>query len=321
MCLKALVAALIGLGCIVKLLTIVLWVLREKLPDHYLWGSNCSTAEILQNGTILAYQGSSSNMGITSNLEDVSLFVTDCGDLLEHEMHFEIHNKIVPLISDQPFLMPAYYQRYEVGSIFDFWVTMASVPASSNLSILIFSNTSEAKYYKHHYMEPNAQMNATVIPLESSTIFPVTFIPSYGGYFNPMLDPKISGRGFDIYISYVVKQIFYLHSDYTPYKDCSLTITGTCSFTLPTQNETCILAYNPPALTANTAMLNIDIKTKKIQERPIPTIVCFLLLALSAGFLLIFIVLILICVYKRCACKQAVSYTQVPTEHELTEDN
>ena len=296
-----------------------------------------STVEILQSDTVLVYRGSSPNLEITasfqtddgmsssSKLLDVSLYVIDCGDLVEHETSTTISKKTFILSENVPIFVPAGYHYYEVGSMFNFSVTSTDVPVGSNLSVWFFNNTSDATYYKYHHTDPAARAKAfRVESVQMNTSYIFSFDATYGAYFNPIF--QSTGEDFDIDLSYSIVRVYYINSDYVPYPNCSLDSNKTCHIDFSSQNETCVLAYNAPR--KGTVTLTTTIKTEHVKA-PSYSPLCitgYVLLGIAFPVLLaIFCACIImkLCTHRKCLTKNAecrVTQQLLPEETSVDAD-
>jgi hypothetical protein len=311
---------------IVSLLGSAALVCRLKMPNNLEYELTSSIVEILQDNTVLAYRGNASNLEITASFEthnelsssqqlSVTLYVVDCDELKEHKKHRTLHDKMFPLSENVPYSIPAGYPHYEVGSMFNFSVASNQVPAGSNLSILLFNNTTEAAYYKNNHMDPMARAKAIrvePVPIDTSHTF--CYDVTYGSYYIPIF--QITGEDFDIDLSYSITQVFYLGSDYVPYTNCSLSLNETCSFDFSTHNETCVLAYNLPQ--KNAVLLSASIKTENDKVPPFKAnvyIVAYIFLAVFICLLSIAVIFLARKIKMKCSTtKKDHTYRQLPKQ-------
>ena len=296
-------------------------VCRFTLPDNHECELTSYTVEILQNNTVLAYRGNASNLEITASFQtnsamqqlSVNLYVVDCDELNEHKKHITIHDKVFPLTENIPYSIPAGYRHYEVGSTFNYSVTSNQVPAGSNLSVLLFNNTTEADYYKNNHMDPMARAKAIrVEPVPIDTSYTFCYDVTYGSYYIPIF--QITGEDFDIDLSYSITQVFYLSSDYVPYTNCSLSSNETCSFDFSTRNETCVLTYNFPQ--KNAVLLSASIKTENDKVPPFKAnvhIVAYIFLAVFICLLSIAVIFLARKIKMKCSTTKC-TYRQLPKQ-------
>ena len=241
-----------------------------------------------------------SDNGIFSSSEQlrVSLYVVDCGHLVEHETSTTIFKKTLTMSENVPIFVPAGYHYYEVESKFNFSVTSADVPAESTLCVLFFNNTSEATYYKDHHTDPIARAKAfRVVSVQMNTSYIFSFDATYGAYFNPIFQG--TGEDFDIDLSYSIVRVFYINSDYVPYPNCSLNSNKTCHIDFSSQNETCVLAYNAPR--KGTVTLTTSIKTEHVRAPSHKSPLCitgYVLLPIAFSVL---VAITFICISYRCS--------------------
>ena len=235
-----------------------------------------SLTESLQSDTILLYQGSThSTISITESVPpskqkpDISLFVVDCNDLIQRNISLEISNRTLLFTSNIAVPIPSQRLHYEIGSVIEFIVKVLSATDGSKFSVLIFDNITQANDYAPS-QNPDIRKQAikdwsiaTNVSNETTTL---CFKPSNGGYFVPVFDIETSGR-LVIEYSYQIRQVFYQHTDYEPYTNCSLVV-EMCSLNLKesdSQTETCILAYNPRSVEAyqGPTTLQTDVEIEK----------------------------------------------------------
>ena len=320
-----LIILVMSLG-IVSLLGSAALVCRLKMPNNLEYELTSSIVEILQDNTVLAYRGNTSNLVITASFEthnklsssqqlSVTLYVVDCDELKEHKKPRILHDKMLTLSENVPSYIPAGYPHYEVGSMFNYSITSNQVPAESSLSVLFFNNTTEAAYYKNNHMDPMARAKAIrvePVPINTSYTFP--FVPKYGAYFIPIF--QITGEDFNIDLSYSITQVFYLGSDYVPYTNCSLSLNETCSFDFSTHNETCVLAYNLPQ--KNAVLLSASIKTETDKVPPFKAHVHIVAYIFLAVFICLLPVAVIFCariLKMKCSTKNNdYAYGQLPKQ-------
>ena len=235
------------LGVIIGEVGIVHWLPNENERDTI-----SELADLMPNDTILLYQGNASSITVSevlpvSQKSDVSLFVAECTDLIQHTRNQSLPDRPLNFTINTPVFIPTNPLHYELGSTIMFTITTIKATKNSSLDFFIFDNATKATKYSHN---PSAQTGSqaikhwTIDTKEGGNSTIITFIPSYGSYIIPVLSP-VPNPILDIELSYMIKQVFYFHGDYTKYANCSLDVEP-CFLHFSTGNESCVLAYIPP---------------------------------------------------------------------------
>ena len=221
------------------------------LPKEHMQETTSQLADLMPNDTILLYQGNSSSITISEVLpasrpkHDVSLFVTECTDLIKHTKNHTLTDLPLNFTIISPVFIPSSPLHYELGSTISFAITTIDATEDSMLDLFMFDNATKAIEYSHN---PNPETGAQAIShwsidTKEDNSTHITFIPPYGSYFIPVLSP-VPNPILDIELSYMIKQVFYFHGDYTQYTNCSLD-EERCSLHFSAGNLSCVLAYTP----------------------------------------------------------------------------
>ena len=287
---------------------------------------NCeaSSLEILQGDTILVYNSTntSHNIQIAGEFENESdgeklnviLFPVDCNDLAEHKNYINVQDLSLNLDGGPPTFIPPGYNHYELGSKFSYLVTLKSVPNSSSLTFLVFDNTVDASYYESHSTDPDARSKAMFVHhIAANSSSHIPFEPNNTArYFITMFDPKTTGGGFKLIVSYSVVQTYYQNNDYLPYeKQCRLNSTDMpCYFDL--SNNTCVLAYNPSSSSTDTNAVRLTTSTVNDTTKIlVHHIVFFFLLAVLIGHITFTVCGVVVFIVCRTFFKKQQLYTQL----------
>ena len=268
--------------------------------------------ELLNNGTILAYHGTSTYVQITESCEsycdaaseiELTLISIDCDHLLKHE-HLWNASLISPFSSQAPLSLPPGYNHYELLSTFAYNILFLSAVDTSELVMRIFNNTVEADNYSSDYKNTSAQ-NKAILTKKVKANMPtkVPFNPSYASYFIPTFS---ADSGTQLNITYTITQSYYEYKDYVVYLDiCHLNSTShVCHFKRAlNESEMCVLAYYPFNSLSNaprfilTPSIRVNDRRHKIPQHNTLFIASLCLLAI---FSVIFFLICPCCLYLCC---------------------
>lgn len=312
-CIKITIICLIT-GTILTLFSaITLFTLGKALPNHRDQIPNTSLVQILPNGTVLLYNGTSSHDIVISEIvpphkqkPNIKLYIVDCSKLIKHEEPYTVRNR-TPSPYDQNIAVPIppFYSHYEVGSTFNLSVMVLNATEQSSFSVLIFDNVSQAFDYT---MNPTPQTGQEAvkcwsIPTNVTTTKHLYFKTLYGGYFVPVFSFETNGS-LQIEYSYTIIRQFYLNTDYEAdeYKDCSLRDNEACSLKLENkENKTCILAYRQPSLDVYRDSIDLQTVTESSKvtiphHKHILTITSYGICAVVATLIIVLVAMISVCI-------------------------
>ena len=246
--------------------------------------------DVMQGDTILLYKGYSRSVTIskvfpdTSSRPDIGIFVTNCNNLVTHIETNHTPNRDYNFTLSDPTRVMSNTFYFELGSVMNFSLATINAGNGSSLALLMFDDDTKANKYIH-FPSPSTRSQA-VAEWEINNLTAISFTPTYRSYYVPIFAPVVNGE-LGIRLSYNVTRVFYSHSDYRKYANCSLN-TGSCTLNFYSKNETCILVYNP-SFQAATLQINI-IENKKPGKvalaLKISMYICITLLVLIVSYVL-----------------------------------
>ena len=214
--------------------------------------------DVMKGDTILLYEGYSHGVTIskvfpdTISTPDINIFVTDCNNLVKHiETNYSLSRDYYFSSSDPTRVMSNTFY-FELGSVMNFSLATINTDKGSSIALLMFDNDKKANDYIHS-PAPSTRSQA-IAEWEIDNLTEISFTPTYRSYYVPVFAPIVDGK-LGVQLSYNITRVFYLHSDYIKYANCSLNIES-CTLNLSGRNETCILAYSP-AFQKVTLQINI----------------------------------------------------------------
>ena len=201
-CIKCLAGLLIVVG-LAFALSLPLIPICMLLKHNREWREAASNMELLQNNTILTYQGNSSSVQFSARVEtdltgetppqfNISLISVNCDELFPHKSYLSISNLPVLFSTERPVMLPPGYNHYELLSTFQYSITLVGASNTSEVAMLIFNNTVDADNYISHHTDQSLQ-NKAVLNRKFSTnkSTPVSFHPSEG----KLLRHNLCGKG------------------------------------------------------------------------------------------------------------------------------